>query len=225
MSRVKFKVRVKPVGLLSIGSIYSSFASSDVAFARKPSMEGGKSVYKHYIPGSSFKGALRSSTCRIAEVFGFKSCSEVDVGMIEKAHSRNGICDVCRLFGYPKSNTPSVLSVSDFELQGYAKPYVITGIRIEDESGKVAEGALFSTEKLYGSEFLGEISLTTDDVNLIGLTLLSLSELRLDCFGRRSQIDLKIEDTEGLERLLKGSKWISLLDELKEWLYDEILQD
>lgn len=224
MSRIKFKVRIRPVGLLSIGCIYTSFTSSDIPFIRKISMEGDKNVYKYYVPGSSFKGALRSSACRIAEVFGFKSCGEIDIEMIEKAHSKDGVCDVCRLFGHPKSNAPSILSVSDLEPQGYIKPYVITGIRIEDESGKVAEGALFTMEKLYDCEFLGEIALNTSNLDLIGLTLLSLSELRLGWFGRRSQIDLKIEEAEALERLLEGSKWVKLLDGLRGWLYDEVLQ-
>lgn len=223
MNRIKFKVRVKPVGLLSIGSIYPLFAGPKTPFVKKLSIEGGNATYKYYIPGSSFKGVLRSSACRIAEKFGFKSCGEIDVSRIEESHSKIGVCDVCRLFGYPKSNAPSVLSVSDLEPQGQVLSSIVTGIRVNRDSGVVDEGALYTIEKVYDVEFLGEISLNTDDVDLIGLLLVSLAELRLDRFGRRSQIDLKIEDTEALESILKDSKWIMLVNELKRWLYDEVL--
>ncbi|MEM3986478.1 MAG: RAMP superfamily CRISPR-associated protein [Candidatus Methanomethylicia archaeon] len=223
MSRIKFKIRIKPVGLLSIGSIYQLFTGPKIPFIKKLSIEDGDMIYKCYIPGSSFKGALRSSACRVAEKFGFKSCGEIDISRIEESHSVIGVCDVCRLFGYPRSNAPSILNVSDFELQEQTRSSIITGIRINRSSGVVDEEALFTTEKIYNVEFLGEISLNTDDINLIGLLLISLAELRLDRFGRCSQVDLKIEDTEELEYILKDSKWIVLLDELKRWLYDEIL--
>ena len=224
MMNIKFKVKVKPVGMMSVGSVYLLFLGPDIPFTKKFVLDGGRRVVKYYIPGSSFKGALRSSSCRIAESFNFKNCGEVDVERIEDAHKRmGGVCDVCKLFGYPKSNAPSALKVSDLELQGDVNVETVAGIRIDDSSGKVATGALFTSEKVYGVEFAGEISLSDVDVNLIGLTLLSLAELRLDRFGRRSMVDVMIEDDGQLESVIKNTDWIILLNELKRWLYDEVL--
>jgi CRISPR/Cas system CSM-associated protein Csm3 (group 7 of RAMP superfamily) len=224
MMELKFKVKVKPIGMATFGSVYALPLGPDVSFTRKFTIQAGKRITKYYIPGSSFKGALRSSASRIADLFGFKCCGEIDIERIEKAHERmGGVCDVCRLFGYPKSNAPSVLKVSDLELQGDVNVETVAGIRIDDSSGKVATGALFTSEKVYGVEFAGEISLSDVDVNLIGLTLLSLAELRLDRFGRRSMVDVMIEDDGQLESALKNTDWIILLNELKRWLYDEVL--
>lgn len=181
-------------------------------------------IYKCYIPGSSFKGALRSSASRIAKSFGFKSCGEVNIELIKEMHEKIGLCDVCKLFGYPGSNEPGLLHVTDFNLIKDTSTSLITGIRIDDLSGKVAEGALFTIEKISkDAEFLGEISLITDNTKLIELALLALSNLRLDRMGRRSQFDLKLENTESLEAILKESYWIEFLNEMKKWLYYEIL--
>ncbi|MGC9036562.1 MAG: hypothetical protein ACP5K7_12135 [Verrucomicrobiia bacterium] len=73
------------------------------------------------------------------------------------------------------------------------------------------------------AEFTGRISLITDDIKLITLTLLALANLRLDRLGRRSHFDLKLEDTKALENFLKESYWIKFLDEMKEWLYYEVI--
>ncbi len=221
---IKFKVKVKPIGMMSIGAIYPILLGPDLSFAKKFVLYNGKKVMKYYIPGSSFKGALRSASCRIAELFNFKNCGEIDIERIENMHKLMGsICDVCKLFGYPKSDTSSILKVSDLEPHSNINVQVVTGIRIDDSSGKVVKGALFTSEKLYNTEFIGEISLNTTDIDLIGLTLLSIAELRLDRFGRRSMIDIIIEDNGQLESIVKNTKWMILLDELKRWLYDEIL--
>jgi CRISPR/Cas system CSM-associated protein Csm3 (group 7 of RAMP superfamily) len=221
---IKFNVRVRPIGMMSIGSIYPIFLGPDLPFTKKFFLQNGKKIIKYYIPGSSFKGALRSSCCRIAESFNFKSCGEIDIERIEEVHRRIGdLCDVCKLFGHPKSNVSGIIKVSDLESQSNVNVQTIASIRIDDKSGKVAEGALFTSEKVYNTEFIGEISLSTNDVDLIGLTLLSIAELRLDRFGRRSIIDIMIEDNGQLESVIKNTKWITLLTELRRWLYYEIL--
>lgn len=200
------------------------YIGTDVPFMRKSIKTNGGIIYKCYIPGSSFKGTLRSSASRIAKSFGFKSCGEVNIELIREAHEKIGLCDVCKLFGYPGSNEPGILHVTDFNLINDTSTSLITGIRIDDSSGKVAEGALFTIEKISkDAEFLGEISLFTDDIKLIELTLLALANLRLDRIGRRSQFDLKLENTESLEAILKESYWIEFLNEMMKWLYYEIL--
>lgn len=221
---ISFKVRLRPVGLLSMGWVYPLRIDADILFMRKAVRSNGGIIYKYYIPGSSFKGALRSSASRIAEAFGFKSCGEVSAELIRKAHREIGLCDVCKLFGYPGSNEPGSLYVTDFNLVNEVESTVTTGIMIDDSSGKVVEGGLFTTEKIHrNAEFLGSISLVNHDIRLIKLTLLALANLRLDRIGRRSQVDLKLEDTKSLEAFLREEHWIKFLNEMEEWLYHEVL--
>ena len=221
---IDFKIRLKPAGTLSLGWVYPLRIGVDIPFMMKGIKLNEGIVHKYYIPGSSFKGALRSSASRIASSFGFKSCGEINVESIRKAHENIGLCDVCKLFGYPGSNEPGALYVTDFNLINNVSTATITCIRINDSAGKVAEGALFTIEKMpKNADFLGKISLATDDIKLIELTLLSLANLRLDRMGRRSQVDLKLENTEMLESILKEPHWIEFLNEMKEWLYHEIL--
>jgi hypothetical protein len=54
---------------------------------------------------------------------------------------------------------------------------------------------------------------------MLGLLLLSLAELRLGRFGRRSLIDIRIEDSEEIEKRLNGTRWSSLLDDLRRWIW------
>ncbi|MBS7612361.1 hypothetical protein KEJ27_09235 [Candidatus Bathyarchaeota archaeon] len=221
---IDFKVRLKPVGLLSVGWVYPLRIDADVPFMRKGVKSSEGITYRCYIPGSSFKGALRSSASRIADLFGFKSCGEVNVEYIRKAHGKIGLCDVCKLFGYPGSSEQGLLYVADFDLVNDVATLTSTGIRVDDSSCKVAEGALFTVEKIpRNAEFLGRVSLATHDVKLIELTLLALANLRLDRIGRRSQLDLKLEDTKLLETFLKEPHWMEFLNEMKEWLYHEVL--
>ncbi|MEM3661059.1 MAG: RAMP superfamily CRISPR-associated protein [Thermoproteota archaeon] len=193
----------------------------DIPFAKKGVFEGIRHSYKIFIPGSSFKGSLRSATSRIASLYGFKSCGEVGPEAIEKAHSSGGICDVCKLFGYPKNNVPSKIMVSDFEPIDHPHTMGLTKLRIDNSSLKAAEGALFTSEYVIPkTTFKGSISIREVETKLLGLLLLGLAELRMGRFGRASIIDLMLEDTNFLEKELKGTNWLSLLTDLKEWLWE-----
>lgn len=222
---MKFTVRIRSIGLACIGWAHPMALGADVAFIR--GVRVGKSpVYEPYIPGSSFKGALRSAASRIAEVYGFKTCNEVRPERIRGVHRElGGICDVCKLFGYPQSNTQSPLTISDFESTGKIETVAVTRVRLEDYSLKAAEGALFTTEHILPeAEFRGNIIITQDtEQRLLGLMLLSLAELRLGRLGRRSLMDLKIEEEVELEKALINTPWLNLLNELKEWLWSAIL--
>ncbi|MBO3769587.1 MAG: RAMP superfamily CRISPR-associated protein [Thermoproteota archaeon] len=220
---MKFLVRVRAIGLLCIGGGYP-MPTVDIPFSKRIMNIGGNLVYNPYIPGSSFKGALRSAASRISNSYGFKSCGEVRPELIESFHEAlGGTCDVCKLFGYPKAGTPSPLIVNDLEPSNGSlkRTFTMTRIRLKDETLKVEEGALFKSEHVEpNTEFSGFINVLTDDQNLLGLLCLSLAELRLDRIGRRSAIDLKLEKTEELEKLLKGSKWLTLVEDLKRWLWE-----
>jgi len=117
---LRFGVRIKAVGLVTVGWSTPSALGVDIPIAKKLIRKMGEEeckIYVPYVPGSSFKGALRSATSRIAEAYGFTSCGFIDPEMINEAH-KSGVCDVCRLFGYPSAGVGGCVSVSDLELQG-----------------------------------------------------------------------------------------------------------
>lgn len=225
---MRIYLKVKPVGLATIGWSLPSALGVDLPIARKPVKSRNNIEYRIYIPGSSFKGALRSATSRIAKAYGFSSCGFIEPELINKSHNISGVCDVCRLFGYPGNKISSPLSVSDFELINRATTFTMTRTKINDESLKVEEGALYKYEHLStDAEFRGFIEIDfkklkdmkNKEVDITGLILLGLAELRLDRMGRRSLFDLKLDNAEELKNLLNGTKWDDLLHDIERWLW------
>lgn len=225
---MRIYLKVKPVGLATIGWSFPSAIGVDLPIARKLVKSGNNIEYRIYIPGSSFKGALRSATSRIAEAYGFSSCGFIEPELINEAHKISGVCDVCSLFGYPGNKVSSPLSVTDFELVNRATTFTITRTKINDESLKAEEGALYKYEHLStDAEFKGFIEINFKNCNnvkgreadITGLILLGLAELRLDRMGRRSLFDLKLDNTEELKKALSGTKWDALLHDLERWLW------
>ncbi|MCX8171651.1 MAG: RAMP superfamily CRISPR-associated protein [Candidatus Bathyarchaeota archaeon] len=219
---MKFNVRLKTVGLFCIGWSYPTVIGPDIQFAKRIDYDGGSQIY---IPASSFKGALRSSASRIAESYGFKSCGEIRPERIKDKHEKNGgVCDVCDLLGYPWSNSPSPLLFSDLLPVDKVEMLTLTRARIDDKSMKAAYGALFSIEYIPpGCEFAGTIEIIDAPKEKVILLLLSLAELRLGRIGRGSGfIDLRIEDADDLNKALKDTIWLNLLNELRGWLWNDI---
>jgi len=228
---LRFGVRIKTVGLATVGWSTPSALGVDIPVAKKLVRRMGEVEYRVYVPGSSFKGALRSAASRIAEAYSFTSCGFIDPEMINEAHRLRGVCHVCRLFGYPSGGAGGLASVSDLELQDDVErslPIRLTRTKLEDVSLKVEEGALYTTEHIPPDmEFKGfiEINFEKDEAmdvaetDMLGLLLLSLAELRLGRFGRRSLIDIRIEDSEEIEKRLNGTRWGSLLDDLRRWIW------
>lgn len=101
---------------------------------------------------------------------------------------------------------------------------ILTRIRIDDRSMRADEGALFSIEYvLPGCEFAGAIELNDVSKEKIPLLLLSLAELRLGRIGRGgSLIDLRIDDPDRLEEILRNTVWLGLLNELRGWLWNNV---
>lgn len=185
-------------------------------FARR-AVAGEELQHEFYVPGSSFKGALRSAASRVASAYGFTSCGEIRPDAIERAHSEP--CDVCKLFGLPKSGAPSSLFVSDL-VATRASPVLVTRVRLEDRAMKAAEGALYTTEHLQpGTEFAGSVAVHGATRDLLGLLMLSMAELRLGRLGRATVMDLAIEEYEGLKAALEGTRWARLVDDLRRWLW------
>ena len=218
---ITFRIKLKSVSSLSIGWSHPVVLGPDIPLMRKLIAKGEGSHYSLYIPGSSLKGALRSSASRVASAYGFTSCGEVKPESVGK---ESNLCHVCRLFGIPRSGSPSPIFISDLEpTDSSVEPYILTRVRLDDNALKASEKALFSTEYYpQGTEFSGDIILNdTENMRpLIGLLLLSIAELRLGRFGRSSLVDLKLEKTEELRRIVED-RWLDLLKELERWLWSE----
>lgn len=203
---IEIGIKVKPVGLATVGGGVLAVFGPDVPFASK----GGKP----YIPGSTFKGALRSAASRIAEAYGYKACGEINPERL------CGKCDVCQLFGSPKIF--SGLLVSDFEPIGEIKTTIMTRVRIEDETERAEEGGLYDQEHVWKAEFGGKIRIVGKleaNSKLLTLLLLALAELRTGRMGRRTLLDLKLEDADiplgGPESPIR-----KVVEELKRYLWE-----
>ena len=216
---MKIQIELRSIGLASIGWGISWLSGADVPIFRRPIRLGESIRYEVVIPGSSFKGALRSAAYRIAEAYGFRSCGG-------RWCDKKNPCDVCALFGVSGNSIPSALKVSDFKPKTRAETLIVNRIRIDDSSMNVSEGGLFSEEYLPpGIEFSGMLELSGGVISqdLAGLLLLSLAELRLGRLGRHSLFDLRIDEDEEFSELVSGSKYSELLDDLRRWLWSEVL--
>jgi CRISPR/Cas system CSM-associated protein Csm3 (group 7 of RAMP superfamily) len=172
------------------------------------------------IPGSSIKGSMRTAiSWAIREgLSNFTSCGEIRPEKIEEAHKQKGVCDVCKLFGYPGHE--GILRVSSIKVD---KKETLTRVSINDSTNTAKEEALFKQEVVPpDSEFTFEIDLNTKDCKMLELTLLSLYFLRLWRLGRGAMIDLKVENikeypkdcpSETEEEIKK------IMKELGEWLW------
>lgn len=207
-----FGVRVRPVGLLTVGGSAPASVGPDIVFTSIYG-KGGRSLY---IPGASFKGVLRSAASRVARSYGFSSCGQVRPDLISSAHAQV-LCDVCKLFGHPSRSYLPVVFFSDL-VPAEASPWAVTRVRIDDSTLKALEGGLYSAEVVTGVKFVGSVTYGEDALDLLPLLLLAAAELRMDRFGRASAVDLKLENT-GQLRSDVPSDWHGLLDELGEWLW------
>lgn len=206
---ITFDLRLRALTLLTIGWNIGEVLGCDVLNARK--IVRGDFVI--YIPGSSVKGALRSAASKIAEAYGFSCCGEINPDRIKESH-KGGICDVCRLFGYPGMEFRSPLIVTDF-MADKVQTVALTRVTINDKTNTAEEHKLYTMEHvLPGVEFKGTIKLMKKAKDLLPLLLLAIAELRTGRFGRRSVVDAKIEGEIDVD-----PEWKQLVNELKTWLW------
>ncbi|NAZ25690.1 MAG: hypothetical protein GU357_08035 [Thermofilum sp.] len=228
---IRFNLRLRAVSLFTIGQGVPDVLGADVVFSKKMKITAyvngeAQTQYVVYVPGSSFKGAWRTATSRIAESYGFESCGEIDPERISDAHRNLGrTCDVCMLFGQPGSPfDASKVWVGDFEPVGETPTDIVVRVSLDDKTQTAREGALYSMEHvLPGAEFLGEVRVLDEAKNLLPLLMLGLAELRTGVLGRRSLVDIRLEDN-GLLNGLVGSEWLPLLEGLRKWLWEGVVE-
>ena len=202
---MRFRVFARFIGLGCVGSSYRELFGPDIAFQKRGNTP--------YIPGSSFKGALRSAASRVAKPYGFTACGQIRPERMQP-------CDVCRLFGTPAGH-PTLL-VEDLIPTKDLSRVIVTRVKINDSSLKAEEGALYSQEHVCGGEFEGRILVLRPERRLLGLLLLALAELRSGRVGRNSIVDLKIGETEELRREVE-ERYVQLERELESWLWEKLL--
>lgn len=228
---IRFNLRLRAVSLFTIGQGVPDVLGADIVFSKKMKITAyvdgeAQTQYVVYVPGSSFKGAWRTATSRIAESYGFKSCGEIDPERISDAHRNLGrTCDVCILFGQPGSPfDASKVMVGDFEPAGETPTDIVVRVSLDNKTQNAREGALYSMEHvLPGAEFLGEIRVLDEAKNLLPLLMLGLAELRTGVLGRRSLVDIRLEDN-GLLNGLVGKEWLPLLEGLRKWLWEGVVE-
>lgn len=216
---IGFKLRIRAATLLTVGWGLPEILGADVVHARK--LVGDR--YELYLPGSSVKGALRTAASRVAQSYGFTSCGEVEPSRISAAHERTGgPCDVCRIFGWP--NGEAALHVGDFKLVGSAATEVVARVALDDGTLTAERRKLYSMEHLPpGAEFEGEVRFSEAASSLLPLFLLAVAELRTGRFGRRSLVDVRVEDGEALDAHV-APDWKELLAELRSWLWEGVVR-
>lgn len=208
---IRLTAYLKPISLATVGYLGGTTLGVDIPLIRINN--------RPYIPGSSIKGALRSSASRIAEAYGFTSCGSTEPRMIEETHKMmNKSCDVCMLFGEPRKDRGRVI-VSDFHPVNNPRVITITRVKMEDSTQKAMEGGLYKMEHVEpGSVFKGCISVVDPIEQCLGLLLLSMAELRMGRLGRRTLVDLRVEAGDEIRKML-SRRWFNLLMDLGDWLW------
>jgi CRISPR/Cas system CSM-associated protein Csm3 (group 7 of RAMP superfamily) len=199
---MRIRVRLRNLSMLTIGSAYSRLGIADIC-----TVKVGGSVL---IPGSSFKGVLRSAAHRASGRLGLASCGEIEPSRISKAHERMGrVCDVCDLFGRPgpPSEASSKIIVGDLKPVD-ARVLVLGRTSIDASRGKALEGSLRTVEAIPPCTiFEGEILLLSEDRKHLTLILEALDEIRYGNFGRGSLVDVIAEIDEESEIAKSLSNW------------------
>jgi len=229
---IRFKLRLRALTLFTVGGGIPDVMGADIIYSKKARVSSSDSSelkseleYVYYIPGSSIKGVLRTAASKIASAYGFSACGKIRPEHIESSHG-GGLCDVCKLFGYPGKDfsAASPLFVSDFDLINEAKSMIVTRVALDDKTLTAMEGALYSVEHLLpGAEFEGELRIAEHSKSLLPLLLLAIAELRTGRLGRSSICDAKIIDDGALDTNV-GPKWLPLLQELRNWLWEGIMK-
>jgi CRISPR/Cas system CSM-associated protein Csm3 (group 7 of RAMP superfamily) len=217
----RLTIQLKTLGLATVGWSHPGPVKADIMFARRYRYDG---AYTVYIPGTSFKGALRSSASRIAEAYGFTSCGET---LVRHVHQTSGevdfeTCAVCHLFGYPGKGPSKILVDDLIPLENRnVDIYKVTHVGLDDTTLTRAEHKLYTVEVI-PPHTIFEGSIEVDDSVSGGgvkLLMISLAELRLGRFGKNATVDLKVAD--GFDQLvgILGPEEARRFEGLGEWLW------
>ncbi len=209
----RVQVTLRNLTLLTVGASYSVSGTTDVATLRFD----GRVV----IPGTSFKGALRTAAHMAAPAVGMRSCGEIEPEAILRAHAESGVCDVCRIFGIPGHplRSASAIRVTDLIPTTDVPVVTLTRTSIDPRRGRVQEGKLFTIEVVpLCTTFEGEILVREADH--LKLILAALDSLRLVGIGKGALVDLKVSISPEPNESELGEVGMPLLNSLRDWRWD-----
>ncbi|QGA53984.1 hypothetical protein GFS03_05035 [Sulfolobus sp. E5-1-F] len=169
------------------------------------------------VPPSTIKGAMRTAVHNLLPK-GFTSCGEIEPESIKEAH-KNGICDVCKLFGYPDSLTSCfTIEVS----QANYRVSHITRVSIDDKTQKAKEGSLFTQQIILpNSDISFTIHYNCNDERLFKLLLYSILGLRYWRLGRNTMVDVKVNNVEEICKTVRCDDEIKgILNQLSKYLWE-----
>ncbi|MHA1250707.1 MAG: RAMP superfamily CRISPR-associated protein [Candidatus Helarchaeota archaeon] len=201
MRDIEILLNLKTKTFLTIGSGQGEFFSSSDIIQIKRNFNG---ILKPCIPGSTFKGLLRSSAIEIAHfILGHENyCKTVD---LKELYKDKQICEVCYLFGAGNNSSSKIICEDLFPITATDIISQYTHIRIDKKTGVIEKGALFTREQIIpGVEFQGKLylhDLTIDkDNKLILLLFASLNNLNFRSFGNgNGLLDIKIKKIKNLQ--------------------------
>lgn len=177
--KLRFKVRKR----LCVGGSYAIRSRADIPL-NTIVVNGSRKIY---IPGSTIKGILRTSFIKVSGLIGINVKS-----FRVNPEELLAIDDyTARLFGKPEGGESRILVEPAYLEYGEVETH--THIAIEDDTGVVREGALYTIEYIpVGSEFHSWVrgrGLELEDIR--GL-LTAILELRYCRIGRAGLIDVDI---------------------------------
>lgn len=160
----------------------------DIQFVRTGRLTEKGIAKEIYIPGSSFRGVLRSHAERLVRsVNENKAClvteqnclkrKKLNEAKLDASQAYRESCYICRLFG--NTAIAARVKVSDFYPNGPLLTEVRHGVAIDRVTGAVAAGGPFQMETVTDGEFKGLISLrnfTLGQLGLLGAALLDIGD-------------------------------------------------
>lgn len=207
----KLRIKAKTESLLTVGMGKPIQFGVDVPFYRIYEVDSnGNSFQKTIIPGSTIKGALRSSAIRVAWMLDLKAEPSIRPEEI----SRKIEDAVVNLFGGPSSEGRDESAKVIIHNATISSPKLIrrSRIRIDKKTLRVEERALFTEESLPINAI---ISFEIEAINLnekeIDLLFLSLLEMMYNGIGRGGL--LKIEEIKCLEGEIPDTEIVKLIKE------------
>lgn len=203
---MEFKVLIKNLTSLTIGG-GSTIGAVDIP------------LNPMVLPPSTIKGVLRTAIHNYLPE-GYTSCGKIEPSKIKEAHEKNGVCDVCKLFGYPDYKDSGCFTVT------VRIPEIVRGkitrVEINDRTQRSEEGHLFTQEVIApNTEF--EVTIYFRDScgdRMLKLLLYSLLALRFWRMGRNAMVDVKLKE-DICQKVKCDEEMKSIVFSLSDYIWGE----
>ena len=182
LNKITFTFELVNISRIHIGSGFAKAYGVDNPVLRRKN--------RCVVPGSTLKGLLRTALYRVAPIVGKPACNEIVPEKME-------MCPACELLGMP--NRPSKVFVRDALPTQGADIALAAGIAIDRSSGKVSEGALFTSEYVVpDTQFTFVVEAYDLNGGQLKLLLTGFIEMAESGFGRmRQKMLMRLRDIDG----------------------------